>query len=231
MAGKKLLPEGGDVKLPKRAPAALPRMRTSLNPREFDYAPIDVAEKLRRCYEWYSGASDTSALSLMGFPDSLITAIDKIRRRAFFGSSRVGFSAAAACCLEHGVEVLDEHATITTIQRLKSRFDFMVNEDGDAEEVVASFFRTFSVVVSMPGANKRKNLHIPTSIKSRLSGLAEDLGVEISSFAVICMMVTISAQQCVNAQQRESFAKLVMAFLRRLELRVKGTEALMERLL
>lgn len=196
-----------------------------LDPREFDR--FNLAGRLRDVGGYYTGGE--AYLSIVGFPDSLLTAIDKVRHRTGVKPSR---SAVIACCVEHGTKVFNEDQDVHALASMQERFNNIDPEDGDAEEVVAGFFRSFSSEVAIPGGQqKRRNLRIPEDISRPLAGLAEKLGMTQSNLAVVLIMLTLSTQPEVNAQQRERMANIVIAFLRRVKLRARGTQALIEALL
>lgn len=203
----------------------------ALDPREFGLT-FDVISELGENPRNY--AQDGSAwLAMTAFPDFLKTAIDKLRARVLERHRSLrhkpSFNLTAACCISLALDVINRHADVHSLISAKSLFDRTDFEYADAEEMAAGFFRNFNSEIVLAGASKkRQNVPLPDETKKQLSALASEIGVTDSSLGVLLIMLTLSTQEVVHADQRERMAKAVSSFLGRVRWRALGAIGLMD---
>lgn len=205
------------------------QMRLPLDPADW-VEGLDLDEALAELRE--AGPVGEVSLSIVGLPDNVIVAIDRLRVRTeprHGGTTKTSQAEIVDVLLAHGVLSLNRNAYVQDLARIKEDFELLDGADADAEDVMSAWFKAFPVATSVAGKSaQRRNYWIRTGVKKELSGLADDLGTTNALLAVVLLMATLSQQDAVTAGQRERMAVLVTAFMNRLRYRATGARALME---
>lgn len=169
-------------------------------------------------------------VELSGFPASLQTPLDAIRARAFAGpvQSQPSETIITWIAAGHGVEAFYAHDVVEEAREVRREFYSMDFDDVDAQELIADWVRVCRVEVTTAGGSKaRKVLRVPDPVAAELRGLAGELGVSVSSVGILAIALSLCQQEVTHEKHREQWAEQVAGFLRRIELRAKGVEALM----
>jgi len=200
------------------------RQIASINPDSMRPGDIDIAGDLRENFERYSNGDEW--LSVTQMPRIAIVAADKVRKRV--KGFTPGFNPTIACCIWHSIEALNLNPDVQSLLGIKDRFDTSDFHDGMAELVVASFFQVFPMTVAVSGGGSRRNICVPTEIKTALGELADDIGITKSSLASLCVLSALCDQPEVNPQSRTAMSKSVGQFMKLVSWKARGCAALMK---
>lgn len=174
-------------------------------------------------------------IDLSSYPNPMLTTGDAICAQAFAGNP-FGSQASEAVVLRiaasHGIAALYEHPAVELARDVANDYysDHVKKiNDADVRELIADWLRTTRAEITIPGGSKKtKPIYLPEGTANEVIGLAKNLGVTQSSLGVLCIALTFCQQpdEVAHPVHREEWAELVATFLRRIERRAEGTDAL-----
>jgi len=175
---------------------------------------------------------ETEWLSMLAAPKLLPHVADRIRAQVdtFTKPSR---SAVFSVCLNIGSDRLGAAAEVGALFEQKQRLDKADDDvDGDVLDEVCELAGSFPIALSSRGAyrSQRINARVPEDAKKWLQTSATDLGISISSLAVVVIVMALDGQRCLHPRHAEEIAVMKEAFLKRLRFRQRILEAGLEML-
>lgn len=179
-------------------------------------------------------------VDLCGYSRRMETVVEAIRNQAFSGNP-LGSEASGAVvrrvALTHGLGALYDHPVIEEAREVRRDFyGRAIRElrNADERELIADFLRVSSVEITVAGGTKRSQpVYITEPTKNEFYRLGKDLGVSYSSLGILCVALTFCQQDdgVAHPVHRAEWAEQVADFLRRVDVRTAGGDALIRRFL
>lgn len=205
------------------------RALPSFDPTTFS-SEVDVVHELEQHLSLYEAPEQCEWLSISSFPGYLLTALDTCRANVV--SVKVPTrSTTIVCAIQNGLRRFYDDSDIQELIELKRNFHKNVGRAVESEsvEMAAEFFRHFPL--GLPGTlSKTRRINLPTapSIKRQVAERATELGISNGAMAVLCVMVTISAQTIVHPKHAALAGDTITSFLRGVRLRRRIAEVFLE---
>lgn len=194
--------------------------------------PFDVIAQLTHDREKYQIADEKDGVNvtIYSLPESVYISIERLRARVV-RSSKVSFSVIMTCCASHGINVLNQNTDIKELIEIKQDLWGCdnVTEIQDVEELTG-WISTFSVGIPESSTYKGRKfcLVVPKWLKGAISGLSGELGVKDYILFIFAVMITLIQQNDILDGHREQMRDSVESFLRRVALRKRITDLLLE---
>lgn len=193
---------------------------------------FDLIEELSEERDRYTVSSQESGswVSITNLPSSCLLSLNMIRERVRY--SKPGFVCSVAACLHWGLDDIEKHENIKSMQGLRTRFEGggLHGENKDLCHLILAWFDLFSFdVPSNDGpVSKKYSIHLPQYIASPLDRLSFSLGITKTTMAVLGVMRTLSMQEEINAQDKQEMTEMLDRFYDKMKYKSRGTLAILE---
>lgn len=194
---------------------------------------FDVIEELTLNKEKYlAKGPDKQQITIYGVPSLVSYNLDRIQHRLLDG--KVSTHPIVSCCVSFGVSQLYKNQHVKDLADLRAQFldDHIVNSGRDVLEFY-QLLKVFRVDIPDDSAglkSEKSNYLIPEWLAQNLGGLAKRLGAPVSNLLIICVMLTLAIQSTTIIAHQKQLAQLVDTFYRRVEMRKRIAEVLLEML-
>jgi hypothetical protein len=204
--------------------------------KQFVSPGFDILTELSENRDAYKGGD--VQLTIYKFPSSLVTILSQVSIRVPLvnNSNKPGLSITALCALNHGFNVIQSNSSIHNLLTIRERFDEVGAGAGTKDswlvEGVSNIFQSFplSVIDNPMGLPKSLNIHIGDGLKRAIFKFKQELGIEFSALATMCIMITLMDLDFILDERREEMKASIERFFRAVKVRTRIFEVLMSEL-
>jgi len=195
---------------------------------------FDAIEELTLNAERYKAhGNERQQLSVYDIPSVVSYNLDRIQHR-LNSTLKLSLHPIISCCISFGISQLYKNPHVRDLADFRDRFleDHIVNSGRDVLEFYA-LLKVFKIAIPDDSGglkSEKMNILLPEWLAQNLGGLAKKLGAPVSSLLIICTMLTLSVQPTTIEAHQRQLSQAIDTFLRRVEMRKRIAEVLLETL-
>jgi len=177
--------------------------------------PNDLIHNLMHNKEDYLGSE---WLSLYQLPQYLLTILQRFTHPL---SPKPGLNPTISCCIAHGLSIIDNHREIQSLLLVRDQLNSLSTVSASLADMASAWFRSFPLSVpDLPMTGfKRHNLCLPSYLKLSLNQTAGDLGLSLSTLAVLAAQLPLINQPTVLPEHSKSLLDSANGFLKQVRIR------------
>lgn len=209
-----------------------PRPEQSFRPLEADFDKHiipDVVNELTRNSHLYtvnSKSTDTDWITIYHLPMSVANTFSFIR--SMIERDRPpGLRTFICMALTHGIDIFKSNENVAQLLLINDKM-FRHRLTCEPEETFIIDFLRMPIQLTLTQRGNRVNVPVTQWVKEELSNMYSEMGVDLSTLAVMCLYSYLVTQdEYIPQRQIGEWNKILEAYIKVVKIKAKGVEAMM----